>query len=244
MRSPAESPNETGVPHDAGDRRARRASAWTAAALTGCAAVLLSLVETGWGPLRSADHSIANSLHRAALAHSGWTHADRVLTDWVWDPLTMRLLTLAVIVRLVLRGATRLAAWVAASALAGLVVQSAVKAAVGRARPHLPHPVDSAANGSFPSGHAMTAAVTCTLLVWLVALTAPSGRRSWSAVAAALAAVSILGVGFTRMFLGVHWFSDVLAGWLLGGAVVACCAAVMSPWRAPSRGPRLRGWRA
>jgi membrane-associated phospholipid phosphatase len=104
-----------------------------------------------------------------------------------------------------------------------------VKAAVGRARPHWPHPLDTATDGSFPSGHAMAATIACVTLVWLLRL--HGVRGGWWTSVVTLGAVSVLGVGFTRLYVGVHWPSDVLAGWLLGAAVVTATAAALAPWR-------------
>jgi undecaprenyl-diphosphatase len=144
----------------------------------------------------------------------------RVLTDWVWDPWTMRALGALVVVRLVCRHSTWWPApWVAAACVLGTVVQQSLKAAVGRARPVWPDPVDSAHYAAFPSGHAMTATVVCGLLLWLLQLY--GAGRALRRTALALAVVSVVGVGLTRVWLGVHWPSDVLGGWLLGALVVA-----------------------
>lgn len=94
-----------------------------------------------------------------------------------------------------------------------------MKWAVGRERPGWPDPVDSAQYASLPSGHAMTATVSCGLLLWVLALHWRESWRGWSVIAVA-ALVSVLGVGWTRVYLGVHWPSDVVAGWLLGFCLV------------------------
>ncbi|MGW5367618.1 phosphatase PAP2 family protein [Streptomyces sp. NPDC004009] len=93
-------------------------------------------------------------------------------------------------------------------------------------RPRPPH-VDWATHASgwaFPSGHTTTATLTAGTLVVALTLRAPRGG---TALRIAVACWSLL-VGLSRCYLGVHWFSDVLGGWLFAaGWLGACgCAAV------------------
>ncbi|MEU5470294.1 phosphatase PAP2 family protein [Streptomyces lydicus] len=209
-----------------------------------CAALflmLLALVVLRWGPLLSLDAAVSGALHRTAVASPGWTRVSRVLSDWVWDPWAMRALLAVAIGLLVRRGAPLLAVWVGATALAGTALQQLVKALVGRARPVWPDPVDSAHYAAFPSGHAMSALVAGVLLLWLLRLY--GARPGWRWTARVLVVLSVVGVGCTRVFLGVHWPSDVLGGWLLGGAVVAgsagayaVCARRWAPRTVPAHG--------
>ncbi|MEU5273747.1 phosphatase PAP2 family protein [Streptomyces hygroscopicus] len=209
-------------------RRAARA----AAVLISLFLVLLALVAVHWGPLEGADRDIDVALHRSAVEHHGWTRANRVLTDWVWDPWTMRALLAVAVGWLLWRREVRPALWVAVTAAAGTALQQLVKAAVGRERPQWSNPVDSAHYAAFPSGHALSATVAFGLLLWL--LTLHGAPAKWLRPAVAVAAVSLLGVGFTRLYLGVHWPSDVLGGWLLGAALV--CGAVASYGYVQDRG--------
>lgn len=196
---------------------------WTAAVVGAAALVLLVLVAARWSPLMSLDRAVADALHRHAVADPGLVQVSRVLTDWVWDPWTMRALIAVTVVVLWWRGARPLALWVAATSLIATLLQQGLKAAVGRERPQWPDPVDSAHYAAFPSGHAMTAAVTCGLFVWLLRLYgAGPGARG---VVLAVAVVSAIGVAATRVYLGVHWLTDVVGGALLGVAVVALSAA-------------------
>jgi undecaprenyl-diphosphatase len=88
------------------------------------------------------------------------------------------------------------------------------KALYHRPRPDLvPHGVE-VYSASFPSGHSTLAAATYLTLAMLVASLEP--RRRTKALAYGLAAVVLVAVGFSRVYLGVHWPSDVLAGWCLG----------------------------
>jgi membrane-associated phospholipid phosphatase len=197
-----------------------RTAARTAGVLTVCSVLLLTLVAVRWRPLMSLDGDIASTTHRWAVAEDGVTQAFRILTDWVWDPWTMRLLCAVVVVWLVWRRAAWWTAlWLAAACAVGSGIQQSLKAAVDRPRPVWPDPVDSAHYAAYPSGHAMTAMVVCGLFLWL--LHHYGAPRALFRTALAVSVVSVLGVGLTRVWLGVHWTTDVLGGWLLGALVVA-----------------------
>lgn len=71
-------------------------------------------------------------------------------------------------------------------------------------------------SASFPSGHSTLSAATYLTLAMLVASLEP--QRRTKALAYGLAAALVVAVGFSRVYLGVHWPSDVLAGWCLGAA--------------------------
>ncbi|MCX4231453.1 phosphatase PAP2 family protein [Streptomyces sp. NPDC020707] len=211
MHSPVDSP-----PHATGPGIALR----VAMALAPPTVLLLVLVAASWEPLMALDGDIARTTHRWAVDDPDLTQAFRILTDWVWDPWTMRALIAVTVLWLVLHhGAWWLALWLTATCVLAALLSQGIKAAVDRERPVWSDPVDSAHFAAFPSGHAMTAMVACGLLLWVLRLYG-AGRVLWR-VALAVAVVSVAGVGFTRIWLGVHWSTDVLGGWLLGALTVA-----------------------
>ncbi|MEU6384024.1 phosphatase PAP2 family protein [Streptomyces bauhiniae] len=206
-------------------RRTARSALLATALLALPSALLLTLVVIEWSPLLALDGDIARATHRWAVRDRGLSRVFRVLTDWVWDPVTMRLLCAGVAVWLVWRRAAWWTGlWLLVTCAVAAVVQQAVKAGVARPRPVWPDPVDSARFAAFPSGHVMTATVVCGLLLRLARESGTRGPRWYGALA--LAVVSVLGVGLTRVWLGVHWFSDVLGGWLFGALVVAVAVLV------------------
>lgn len=108
------------------------------------------------------------------------------------------------------------------------------KALVIRDRPPIPFAVVSADGFSFPSGHAAGTAVGVCIIAWLLTrwvITPWTGRVVVWTVAIAVAAV----MGFSRIYLGVHYVSDVLAGWLLGAAWAGAVMVVGSWWISPHR---------
>jgi membrane-associated phospholipid phosphatase len=213
--------------------RAPGAAVRAAVALAVPSVLLLVLVAVSWDPLMDLDGDIARTTHRWAVDDPDTTQAFRILTDWVWDPWTMRALCAATVIWLVLKhSAWWLALWLTATCALGTLLQQGLKGAIGRDRPVWPDPVDSAHYAAFPSGHALTAAVVCGLLLWLLRLYG-AGRVLWR-VALTLAAVSVIGVGLTRIWLGVHWPTDVLGGWFLGALIVALAVASYERWRAPA----------
>lgn len=111
----------------------------------------------------------------------------------------------------------------------GMLVNTLMKLAFHRARPNLEHPIQSLASYSFPSGHAAGA----TLFFGILASFIVCRTRAWSwRVAACLAAVTaVLVVSFSRMYLGVHYLSDVLAAMAEGVAWLALCLTGMHTYR-------------
>lgn len=107
------------------------------------------------------------------------------------------------------------------SVLAGVALSFALKAGLDRARPDVANHLQVVYTASFPSGHAMNATIVYLNLGLIVAWrqVLPAAR----AVAMLLTTVVILGVGMSRPYLGVHWVSDVLAGWLAGISWVCLC---------------------
>ncbi|MFE9258922.1 phosphatase PAP2 family protein [Streptomyces sp. NPDC006879] len=210
---------------------------WPAVGCAVAAATLMALVLAGWTPLVAVDQAVALSLHRHALAHALPTLVNRALSDWVWDPSVLRLLTAGVAAALWWRGQRRRAWWVLGTLAAAGALNNGLKLAVGRPRPQWIDPVDSAPHAAWPSGHALTAAVVFGLLVWIL------WDRVPVLVSASVAVVSVLGVGFTRLYLGVHWLSDVLGGWLLGSALVLSSVRLFARGR-PGRASERSGRRA
>jgi len=108
------------------------------------------------------------------------------------------------------------AAMVAAAMLVGLVLMWLIKMAFERARPDVFPWVDPATGWSFPSGHAFLNAT-----FWLSLAVVAQRRWVW-----ALAIALTLVTGAFRVVAGVHWPSDVIAGWSLGVALVALALIV------------------
>jgi len=127
-----------------------------------------------------------------------------------------------------IRGARRLALWAVTTMAAGAVLDTVLKAAVGRVRPQLPNPVASAPGGSFPSGHALAATLGCGVII-LVLL--PVLRTRGRVAAWTLGVLVVGAVSYTRVALGVHWVTDVVASWVLGIGLLAATTSAFGTWR-------------
>ena len=127
--------------------------------------------------------------------------------------------TLATVVGVLLflfHGRRRHALVLLGSVLLALISSETMKALYGRPRPDLVPHGSYVYSGSFPSGHSTLSAATFLTLAVLVSSLEP--RRSTKVLVYVLALALLATVGFSRVYLGVHWPSDVAAGWCLGAA--------------------------
>jgi len=109
------------------------------------------------------------------------------------------------------------------SVLSGTLLSTVLKMGYDRPRPDLAT-MSHQFTSSFPSGHAMLSAVTFLTIGALLARLAPTRALQIYAISAALFLTLIVGV--SRLYMGVHYASDVLAGWSLGAAWALLCSAV------------------
>src|SRR3982751_5113826 len=121
----------------------------------------------------------------------------------------------------------------------GLTLNVLMKLAFHRARPSFDDPLLTLSTYSFPSGHVAGSTIFYGLAVLWVFARTPSAR--WRALAVIGAALMILAVAFSRMYLGVHYLSDVSAAFAEGVAWLAICVAALAAfWREAPRERALR----
>ncbi|MDQ2710338.1 MAG: phosphatase PAP2 family protein [Actinomycetota bacterium] len=184
------------------------------------------------------------------LAALDWSVAHRV--GWAVDlgrllavlggPAAMAVLAAAGVAVLWARRARAEAVVVAAAALGAVALVNGFKHLYARSRPPPADQVIHYLNQALPSGHALGSTVVVGMLAALLVLcTSTRGR------VVVLAFVFVLAVGMSRVYLAAHWLTDVLVGWLLGGAwltVGVTALVVAAPARrdarsAPVRRPRV-----
>jgi undecaprenyl-diphosphatase len=180
------------------------------------AAVVLALL--GWAvaarfsPLLRVDRAVSDALYagddRSRLVESALQVATAPGLSAV-----RAVVLLPVLLWLVLRRAWWTAAWLVAAAALVAPLTTLLKELTGRQRPPFAGGGAGYQSLSFPSGHASgVAALVTVALVLAWPLLAPTARRAWLAAGVAL----VVLVGLTRIWLGVHYLSDVIGGWAFG----------------------------
>lgn len=183
---------------------------------------LTVLARVGWHPLTSFDRRSDNSAHTYVLDHAWLRSAAQRLTH-LGDPLVVTVLAVLAAVVMLMIGRRRAAVYLLLVRAVAVVIGDGLKEVIRRARPVLAHPIAHAHGFSFPSGHALgSAALYASLAVVL-------GSRVPFAARVALAVVPPLVVAATRVLLGVHFPSDVVAGLFTGWAIALLLAAAVRP---------------
>ena len=189
--------------------------------------LLLMLVRFNWGPLYRVDHGAAAELNRIVSQYPPLVTVLQAISNLGGRPIMMWLVVIVVVV-LLIRGRRRLATYLVVTGVGALMLDPSLKLIVGRLRPVVDVPVASAPGNSFPSGHALGSIVAygSVVLIFL-----PAVSRRWRPLLIGAFATIVVLVGFTRVALGVHYVSDVLAGWLLGIAWLGVTAYAFRLWR-------------
>lgn len=168
------------------------------------------------GETMTFDNAVRDQIH--SLASPALTSAMLVLSI-IGSPLTVVLTMAAACIVLLYNGLTAEALLVAGTGAAELVLNSVLKLIYLRERPSAYFDYPLPASFSFPSGHAFGSFCVFGILAFVISshLKTPGGVRSLRIGAGLL----ILLVGASRIYLGVHYPTDVLAGFLLGAIVVS-----------------------
>jgi undecaprenyl-diphosphatase len=198
-------------------RRGGVVAAWAAV----LAAVLAVLVSLPWRPLEHLDQGSVESVHRLVLTHrwvfrlaQGITHAG--------DPLVVTVVSVIAAGLLLALRHQRAALYLLATRALAALLSTGLKTVVDRPRPVLDHPLAHATGLSFPSGHALGSAALWGSLAVVLVVRLPGGVRLALAVAVPLL------VAASRVFLGVHFPTDVVAGLALGWALSLALADLLA----------------
>ena len=177
------------------------------------------------------------------LAHSSIVRTDQHISEWFVPRRTPRLNSLTyvgsmmsdTVVKIVITTLVSLLVlllfkrWLEPLVIAvPLVIEAScfitVTTLVSRPRPNVPRLETSPVGSSFPSGHVAAAVVYSAIIIVVFWHT----RRTWiRAIAVALGVLVPICVGFSRIYRGMHFFTDVIFGALLGGACVIVCTLVL-----------------
>ncbi len=180
-------------------------------------------------PITRMDGRVADSLNDWVHGQAGLVTAIKVLTYFGQLPIEAIVVSVAVVYLLTRHPARRRSAvFLVVTSLLGGLVNTLVKVAVDRPRPVVDHPVATALGKSFPSGHAMSSTVVYGALLVVFY---PSFSRRARPIAVVATVVVVLGVGASRLLLGVHFVSDVIGGFLLGLAWLLASVAMFQTWR-------------
>ena len=172
------------------------------------------------GEMARFDVTFARALHDEK--HPAWERFFSAVS-WLGSTAVLAAASLVVAAVLYLKQRTVLAVgWLAAQGGGGLLNRT-LKETFERTRPEFADAVLMSSSWSFPSGHAMGTFILCGLGCYLLLRERPSSTVA--AVAVSLALSWCLVMAFSRLYLGVHFASDVIAGLLGGAAWIAVCAS-------------------
>jgi undecaprenyl-diphosphatase len=179
--------------------------------------------EVGDGETLTFDRAVLTALRDGAGEPVGPRALQVALADLtsLGSSSVLTLVVLATVGFLFLARRRHSAIYVLVASVGGGLLSIALKSLFDRPRPDVVVHLVNVSSASFPSGHALGAAAIYLTLAALLARELP--RRRLRAFAVSAATVVVVIIGASRMYLGVHWPTDVLAGWCVGAAWAMLC---------------------
>lgn len=206
--------------------RAELTTLLAAFAIIAVALIFLKLAsEVSEGETQKFDERLLRALRKAEDPQTpigpAWLKAAALDITALGGPTVLGLVVAAVTGFFLLRRLYKNALFVFAASVGGWFLNGVLKALFARPRPDVVPHLREVASLSFPSGHALTSAVVYLTLGALLMHVSQGRLVRWYCLIVAMTATFL--VGASRVYLGVHYPTDVLAGWLVGLAWASMC---------------------
>ena len=201
-----------------------------------CLSVWFFLAAAGWAAHESFQQveahwmrALRNPADPSDLAGPWWVEELARDISALGSAVVVIMLSLFVIGFLLLRQYWGRASLVVVTVLGGYLLSNALKSSYARARPDVVPHLTEVSSASFPSGHSMVSSLVYLTLGALLAQTTPRRREKIYFLVTAVVLTGLIGV--SRVALGVHYPTDVLAGWSAGTAWALACLLIAWKWR-------------
>lgn len=209
-----------------------RSTATGVAVFTVLAAFAVLTAAIVGGRMDGFDRSLLLALRSLAPAHlplgPRWLQESARDVTALGGFTTLTLITMIAAALLTIHRRGRSAVVLVAAAIGAQVTAEVIKHYVNRPRPLLVPHLDLVYSSSFPSGHAVMSPTVYLTLATLVSATA--ARSATGPVVFGVATLLVAAIGVSRVYMGVHWPSDVLGGWLLGSVFALAASYAARRW--------------
>lgn len=158
--------------------------------------------------------------------HNPWLDRVMVVTTFLGDPIVLFVICLVIGIWLYKQHHSQ-AITLGIAAIGAVLLNYLLKQLFTRARPALWERIINVRNYSFPSGHAMVSLVIYGVIGYILTNYFPQHRK----LITSLTVVLVILIGFSRMYLGVHWPTDVAAGYAAGLVWLIACILSLRVWR-------------
>lgn len=154
---------------------------------------------------------------------------DRVMLaiTFIGDPTVLLVICLGFGIWLLKQGRRATTTTLGVAVVGSIVLNFLLKNLFGRARPELWNRIVDVGYYSFPSGHAMVSLVIYGLIGYILSTRFPRART----LIICLTVILVAAIGFSRLYLGVHWPTDVAAGYAAGLVWLIACISSLKVWR-------------